>query len=199
MDLIDFEFLIQNFFNSNSFFYGYDYIQFPLFLVFSISISIWIGLVFNRRKVSLLNWIIFSALSVTIINVYGFIILKQILMIFFYNADEESFYYNLGFKIFTIRLISSILIYNNIKNRNMKEWIWTLAAYYNPVIAIPLYFIVRNKKQEGLPSSLVDEINNNEEVVKPIKEVLKSCLNCKSINSKNLSECEYCDTNLEIN
>jgi hypothetical protein len=196
MDLIDFEFLIQNFFNSNSFFYGYDYIQFPLFLVFSISISIWIGLVFNRRKVSLLNWIIFCGLSVTIINVYGFIILKQILMIFS-SADEESFYYNLGFKIFTIRLISSILIYNNIKNRNMKEWIWTLAAYYNPVIAIPLYFIVRNKKQEGLPS-LVDEKQNNEEDVKPIKEVLKSCPNCKSINSKNLSECEYCDVNLEI-
>ncbi len=45
----------------------------------------------------------------------------------------------------------------------------------------------------------LDEKQNNEEVVKPIKEVLKSCPNCKSINSKKLSECEYCDTNIVIN
>ena len=33
---------------------------------------------------------------------------------------------------------------------------------------------------------------------KSIKEVLKSCPNCKSPNSKKLPECEYCGTNLEI-
>lgn len=45
----------------------------------------------------------------------------------------------------------------------------------------------------------LDEKQNNEEVVKSIKEVLKSCSNCKSINSKKLPECEYCDANLVIN
>ena len=80
----------------------------------------------------------------------------------------------------------------------MKEWLWTFFAFCFPVFAIPAYFIIRNKKQDGLPL-LVDEKQNNEEDVESIKEVLKSCSNCKSINSKNLSECEYCDANLEIN
>ena len=80
----------------------------------------------------------------------------------------------------------------------MKEWVWTFFALCFPVFAFPAYFIVRNKIQEE-PSLLVDKKQINEEVEKSIKEILKSCPNCKSINSKKLSECEYCDANLLIN
>jgi hypothetical protein len=51
----------------------------------------------------------------------------------------------------------------------------------------------------------IDEINAQFEdifgvkVVKSINKVQTLCPNCKNINLKNLSECEYCDTNLKIN
>ena len=195
MDLdyfVSIENIIHSFYQSYGLFAWYD---FYLFLFFSVFLYIWIGLDFNRRKVNLLNWIIFCVISGTIINAYGFIILNQILMI--YTSFDED-YYNLKYKIFTIRLISAILIYYNIKNRNMKEWAWTLFGFHIPILALPAYFIVRNKKQEVIPTKIVEKQNNTQDNTSK-KEIIALCPNCKSPNTKKLSECEYCDANLVIN
>jgi hypothetical protein len=173
-----------------------DFIPFGLspILFITMSLSIWIGLDSERRKTSLFNWIVISLLLISIDIIDGFLDIYSALFELVLNIYLENLFYY----IIIFRTLSAILIYLNIRNRNMKEWLWTFFAFCFPVFAIPAYFIIRNKKQDGLPL-LVDEKQNNEEDVKSIKEVLKSCSNCKSINSKNLPECEYCDTNLVIN
>lgn len=163
-------------------------------IIISISMSIWIGLDNNRRKISLSNWIVLSLLLISVDIIDGFLDFYRT----FFQLVLGIYLENLFYYIIIFRTLSTILIYNNIKNRNMKDWVWTFFAFCFPVFAIPAYFIVRNKIQEE-PSLLVDKKQINEEVEKSIKEVLKSCPNCKSINSKKLSECEYCDANLLIN
>jgi hypothetical protein len=173
-----------------------DYLSFGLspLLFITMSLSIWIGLDSERRKTSLFNWIVISLLLISIDIIDGFLDIYSA----FFELVLNIYLENLFYYIIIFRTLSAILIYLNIRNRNMKEWLWTFFAFCFPVFAIPAYFIIRNKKQDGLPL-LVDEKQNNEEDVKSIKEVLKSCPNCKSINSKKLPECEYCDTNIEIN
>jgi hypothetical protein len=172
-----------------------EYLSFGLspLLFITMSLSIWIGLDSERRKTSLFNWIIISLLLISIDIIDGFL---DIYGTFFYLV-LNIYLENLFYYIIIFRTLSAIIIYLDIRNRNMKEWLWTFFAFCFPVFAIPAYFLIRNKKQDGLPL-LVDEKQNNEEDVKSTKEILKSCPNCKSINSKNLSECEYCDVNLEI-
>jgi hypothetical protein len=164
-------------------------------IIITISMSVWIGLDNDKRKISLFNWIIISLLLISIdiikgfFNIYGDF--SQLI-----NYYENLFYLIIILIIF--RILSAILIYVNIKNRNMKDWPWTFFAFCFPVFVLPAYFIVRNKKQEDIPF-LVDEKQNVQEVAKSINKVETLCPNCKSINSKKLLQCDYCDTNLEIN
>ena len=165
-------------------------------LILLLVLSIYIGFDRNKRKTNLVNWLFFSIINFLLLIINDKLIVYKLNYIEFIGNSILG-----GWPIqiiyYLISLIISYLVFTDIKTRKMKEWAWTLFVISAPIIALPAYFIVRNKKQERLPL-LVDEKQNNKEVVKSIKEVLKSCPNCKSINSKNLSECEYCDANLEI-
>ena len=165
-------------------------------LIILFFIIVYIGFNKNKRKLKLINWIYFSIGILLLLIINHEFVWRLNFIELIGNSFVGGILIVLIYYILTS--IISYLVFVDIKTRNMKEWAWTLFVFSAPIIALPAYFMVRNKKQEGLPL-LVDEKQNNKEVLKSIKEVLKSCPNCKSINSKNLSECEYCDANLEIN
>jgi hypothetical protein len=174
-----------------------DYLSFGLspLLFITMSLSIWIGLNSERRKTSLFNWIVISLLLISIDIIDGFLDIYSLFIVIVLNIYniENLFYY-----IIIFRTLSAILIYVNIKNRNMKEWLWTFFAFCFPVFALPTYFIIRNKKEELSPKLATDTVIKTEEI-KAKKEVQSSCPTCKSPNTRKLSECEYCGTYIEIN